>query len=74
MLHCNHCHTKLIYRKKTNPKTAEFIRQKYGVEAEKTKVIRGIVVYGYTDSETRIEVLICPNCRKLNYLGVPKIV
>ena len=40
-------------------------------------MVRGIVVYEYiyyhNGKDRRVSLIICPNCHKLNYVGVPKI-
>jgi len=74
MLRCSHCHTPLIYTKSTQPELAKFIERKFGLKVEETTVTKGIVVDATTENgKLTGAIIICPNCKHVNYVGYSKI-
>ena len=77
MLRCNRCHTKLIFKEKIDPMAAKRIEREYNVKVEEKEVHRGYVIWGYQYHNGKewkyMALIVCPNCHKLNYVGVSKI-
>jgi len=73
MIRCNYCYTPLIYTKKTESETSKFIKEKFGLKVEETTVIKGIIVDATTENGKLIKaIIICPNCKRVNYIGYSK--